>query len=773
MNRSSQIIVGDEEKGFGSSVNLKSSDDVENASNMVDTNKPDFDTSNFGTPPETSSPPDDSPSDAYIPDEKSGRNTRDNFDLIRDCVPSSNSPVFKQNGAYGWMLVLEGFLASVMTDGSLYSFGVFFPSYVTEFNTDFATSSWIGSVASGVTVLFAFHVGYFCDRFGYRAVMIAGAVCAGAGYLAASYSASVWQLILSQGVLFGIGCSLAYTSGLAIVGQWFTVSRGLAFGVAGSGSGTGQFILALLTGYFLETFGWRVALKYLAIIVTGTLVFCALVMRNITREENTPPPRPVPRNLHKSLRELLSDRHFFLLYMGYLVVMFGFAMPYSYITMYAQDVGLTNQQSYLLLSVVGLASGAGRIATGYVADYFGRLLMVRVTMVLAGIATFIWAELTSFVALMLYSIFFGFLTGGFIGLRPTVAASLYSDERLATVVGVITTSAFLGRLLSPPVAGWLYLIEGTYRIPIIVAGLYFLVAAALVDVMCHDLDERDVDSIRYMRVPDVTSARGSARSLPSMASVMLTHTLWTRKDSEQTQLPDQTPEGPGAEHDVNSLRRSPVRGGRRGVYGNNSSTVVPVAVSDRVSEQDIMTESSKEKNISARRTVSPPTSPREPQSPHLRVSADSDSSSSKDRGPAPRLSQSARSLSSRVSARAVNVRRGISRQVSIHFLKVRQAKHVSFIFAAVGLLVLLKDCVWNCVAGLYQPTDEEDEDTSEVGKSNKENDCEGGLDQNPRINSDDDIKLSVSMRTGAFDSSASVRETDWEEKAPEEDIVSP
>lgn len=250
------------------------------------------------TPPtDTSLSPDDSPIEAVNTQEDDNTLPHSNIfslTLFENIFPSNDSDIFKQNGSYGWVLVLEGFLSSVMTDGSLYAFGVFFPSYVSEFNSTFATASWIGSVASGVTVLFAFHVGYLCDRFGYRLVMIIGALCSGIAYVAASYSTAIWQLILSQGILFGIGCSLAYTSGLAIVGQWFTVNRGLAFGVAGSGSGTGQFILALLTGYFLESFGWRVALQYLAIIVTGTLLFCALIMRNITRERNAPVPRPIP-----------------------------------------------------------------------------------------------------------------------------------------------------------------------------------------------------------------------------------------------------------------------------------------------------------------------------------------------------------------------------------------------------------------------------------------------------------------------------------------------
>jgi len=184
------------------STSLNSSFDVESSQKV-----------NTHTQPNTSTSPspsldDNSPIIIVIPTEdnempSSKKNlVSHTFDYI---FPSGDSPIFKQNGSYGWVLVMEGFLASVMTDGSLYAFGVFFPSYVNEFNTSYATTSWIGSVASGVTVLFAFHVGYLCDRFGYRVVMSAGAICCGVGYVAASYSQSVWQLILSQGVLFGIG----------------------------------------------------------------------------------------------------------------------------------------------------------------------------------------------------------------------------------------------------------------------------------------------------------------------------------------------------------------------------------------------------------------------------------------------------------------------------------------------------------------------------------------------------------------------------------------
>lgn len=318
----------------------------------------------------------------------------------------------EQNGLYGYVIIFEGFVSSISTDGSLYSFGIFFSEYVRDFGSSLATTSWIGSTAASCHTLFAFHVGYLCDLYGFRVVMLIGALLSGISYLISSYCNTIWQLILSQGILYGIGASFAFNSGLPIVGQWFSKRRGFAFGIAGSGSGIGQFIFSLLTGYFISEYGWRLALRYLALIIGGSLLLCALMMRNIhVKDEisrNTPKVRP---NLLKSLMELCNDRYFFLLYVGYVFVSFGFSMPYAYIPIYAQTKGMSINDSYFLLSIVGLSSTFGRIAIGYLADIFGRLFMIRISILISAIFTFLWIDFDSFSTLLLYSIllYLGFL----------------------------------------------------------------------------------------------------------------------------------------------------------------------------------------------------------------------------------------------------------------------------------------------------------------------------------------------------------------------------
>ncbi len=74
-----------------------------------------------------------------------------NFLTSGDYIPYKNQGYEYKNidGGYGWFIVLQAFMVSVLTDGSTYSFGVFLPLYVREFHQNSATVSWIGSIASG------------------------------------------------------------------------------------------------------------------------------------------------------------------------------------------------------------------------------------------------------------------------------------------------------------------------------------------------------------------------------------------------------------------------------------------------------------------------------------------------------------------------------------------------------------------------------------------------------------------------------------------------
>lgn len=121
-----------------------------------------------------------------------------------------------------------------------------------------------------------------------------------------------------------------------------------------------------------------------------------------------------------------------------------------------------------------------RILTGRLADSVGPLETFAVSMTLAGIVTALLPLLTSFEALIVYSIFFGFFGGAFVGLYSVVTAVHFGGENLPSAIGVVMCSWCLGTFIGAPMSGWIYDSCGTYTPAWILCGA----CMTLSGVMC-------------------------------------------------------------------------------------------------------------------------------------------------------------------------------------------------------------------------------------------------------------------------------------------------
>lgn len=73
------------------------------------------------------------------------------------------------------------------------------------------------------------------QRIGYRATLAIGSILAPLGLILASFATQLWHIYLSQGILYGIGAGLAFSSSVTLPSQWFVKNRALATGLAVSG----------------------------------------------------------------------------------------------------------------------------------------------------------------------------------------------------------------------------------------------------------------------------------------------------------------------------------------------------------------------------------------------------------------------------------------------------------------------------------------------------------------------------------------------------------
>lgn len=179
------------------------------------------------------------------------------------------------------MIVFASFMCNMIVDGIAYTFGIFLPKFVTHFNAGKGEVAWVGSLLSGVYLSAGPIVSALANKFGCRAVCIAGSVIACAAFALSTLSQSVSMLMLTYGVMGGFGFGMIYLPAVVAVGYYFETKRSLATGIAVCGSGFGTFTFAPFATYLLEKFDWKNANLILAGLILNCAIFGAM-MRPLT-----------------------------------------------------------------------------------------------------------------------------------------------------------------------------------------------------------------------------------------------------------------------------------------------------------------------------------------------------------------------------------------------------------------------------------------------------------------------------------------------------------
>lgn len=173
---------------------------------------------------------------------------------------SNDDPKFQIDvGFVAWLQCASSFCLSMGTWGVGNSFGSSIPPPSTYlfaeltqnsgvFQTYYAntfpdispsTISWIGSIQLSVLVALGTIVGPLYD-YGYlRSLVLTGCTLSVMGMLLTSFSTQYWQLLVSQGVLVGIGNGCLFIPSFAVLPMYFEKKRAWATGIAQSGSALG------------------------------------------------------------------------------------------------------------------------------------------------------------------------------------------------------------------------------------------------------------------------------------------------------------------------------------------------------------------------------------------------------------------------------------------------------------------------------------------------------------------------------------------------------
>lgn len=161
-------------------------------------------------------------------------------------------------GARAWAIVGLIFCALGLTFAARSSVGVLIPSWEAELGWARAVSATGSSIVLAVMAVASPLAGNLIDRFGPRPVLSGGLAVVGMAILATSAVSAEWQFLVLFGVLGGAGMgAVSLPLAATMIARIFERNRGVATGVALSGSTAGQLPALVLLGLMVAGWGWR------------------------------------------------------------------------------------------------------------------------------------------------------------------------------------------------------------------------------------------------------------------------------------------------------------------------------------------------------------------------------------------------------------------------------------------------------------------------------------------------------------------------------------
>lgn len=290
-----------------------------------------------------------------------------------------------------WRITLGAFLGIGGGFASLYFYtaGLFIKPLAAEFGWTRGQAS-LGALSMVIGVIAFPLAGRLIDRYGeIRVTLLSGLALAGSFVLLGLFTrglASYLLLIVWLTFIGGGSVSIGYNR---IIVRYFSAQRGLALGLALTGTAVGSALVAPVLAPLIGAYGWRNGYFTLAALSTVLTLVAAALLRPYGERPTSPTATAQPS---ESLGQIL--RHPSFLPISAMILLSATAVLGStmHIVPMVTDSGLSVAQAGGVASLLGFSVIFGRIAAGHLLDTWD-----------AGWVTWALLTLASFGALCLWT----------------------------------------------------------------------------------------------------------------------------------------------------------------------------------------------------------------------------------------------------------------------------------------------------------------------------------------------------------------------------------
>jgi len=369
--------------------------------------------------------------------------------LPRSSLPGWRTPL---------VVLVAGCLLALLSFGIRASFGLFLSPMSDEFGWGrevFAIAIAVQNLLWGLAQPVA---GAVADRYGSGRVLTVGALLYAAGLFLMSGAATPGLLMLSTGILVGVGVAGA---SFAIVLAAFARlvpedKRSWALGLGTAAGSAGQFFVVPLGQAFISAYGWSTALTLLG--------FMALVMVPLSTALTGRSERGA---LHQSagsaLKEAFKHPSYNLLTLGFFVCGFHVAFIQTHLPPYITDRGLDAGLAAWALAIVGGGNIIGAYTSGMLGARFSKkyllsgLYFARAVV----IALFVLLPISP-ASVLIFSGAMGLLWLSTVPLTSGLVAQFFGTRHMAMLFGIVFFSHQVGAFLGVWLGGYFFDATGSY-----------------------------------------------------------------------------------------------------------------------------------------------------------------------------------------------------------------------------------------------------------------------------------------------------------------------
>ncbi|KAK2593239.1 hypothetical protein QQS21_009079 [Conoideocrella luteorostrata] len=355
-------------------------------------------------------------------------------------------------GKDAYLFLAACFILEAMVWGLPFTYGVFNDYYNTHapFN---GTNNLpvVGTCALGILYLdlpFVFAILQAAPQY-LRAACGFGVFLMSLALATSSFATTVGHLIITQGILYGLGGSISYSTCLILISDWYHDRKGLAFGIMLAGTGLGGTILPIVTEQLLAAYDFRTTLRALAIaivVLSGPFVYYM---------KPRLPPSSAPLRSKINIRFMKSPA-FVSLQTCNIFQGLGFFLPPLFLPSFARSIGASQNVGALTVIAYNIASVIGCVIMGAIIDKWHITTCCILCTIGSTISIFmVWGFSDVLAPLFVFAVMYGIFAGAWVATWPGIVKSVQRSDKSAdasTVLAWISTGRGLGNVVSGPLS---------------------------------------------------------------------------------------------------------------------------------------------------------------------------------------------------------------------------------------------------------------------------------------------------------------------------------